>query len=96
MEWLNDENFISAGIPDMLYEEDMEVDYIDSPELYNPSAMAGDIEEEANVYDKYLRAELYIDIGPDGDPRKGTIKKRLKGEDRCPIGQGHHNPFLDT
>ena len=31
-EWLNDMNFVSVGIPDMLYEEDMEADYIDSPE----------------------------------------------------------------
>ena len=38
----------------MLYEEDMEADYIDSLEPYNPSATAGDIEEEANVYDEYL------------------------------------------
>ena len=96
IERLNDENFVSTGIPNMLYEEDMEADYIDSPELYDPSAMAGDIEEEANVYDEYLGAELYFNIGPDGDPRKGTIRKHLKGEDGHAIGWGHHNPFLDT
>ena len=28
-EWLDDENFIPAGIPDMHSEEDMEADYID-------------------------------------------------------------------
>ena len=89
-EWLDDENFIPAGIPDMLYEEDMEADYIDSPEPYDPSAIAGDIEEEANIYDEYLRAELYFDVGPNGG------RKCLKGEDGCPVGQGHHNPFLDT
>ena len=80
----------------LLCEEDMEADYIDSPELYNPSATAGDIEEEANVYDEYLGAELYFDVGPDGGPRKETIRKPLKGEDGRPFGQGHHNPFLDT
>ena len=80
----------------MIYEEDMEADYIDSLEPYDPSATAGDIEEEANVYDEYLGAELYFDVSPDGGPRKGTIRKHLKGEDGCPIGQGHHNPFLDT
>ena len=85
-EWLNDENFISGGIPDMLYEEDMEADYIDSPEPYDPSATAGDIEEEANIYDEYLGAELYFDVSPNGGPRKGTIKKCLKGEDGRPIG----------
>ena len=70
----------------LLYEEDMEVDYMDSPELYNPRATAGDIEEEANVYDEYLGAELYFDVGPDGRPRKGTIRKHLKGEDGRPFG----------
>ena len=95
-EQLNDKNFISTGIPDMLYEEDMEVDYIDSLEPYNPSATAGAIEEEANVYDEYLGAELYFGVSPDGGPRKETVRKCLKGEDGCLIGQGHHNPFLDT
>ena len=35
-------------------------------------------------------------MGPDGGPRKGTMRKCLKGEDGRPIGRGHHNPFLDT
>ena len=95
-EQLNDENFISAGIPDMIYEDDMEADYTDSPEPYDPTATAGDIEEEANIYDKCLGAELYFDVSSNGGPRKGTIKKCLKGEDGHPIRQGHHNPFLDT
>ena len=92
MEWLDDENFVSAGIPDMHYEEDMEADYVDSPEPYDPSAIAGDIEEEANVYDEYLRAELYLDVGPNGGPRKGTVRKCLKGEDGVGRNtQVHHN-----
>ena len=95
-EWLDDENFVSAGIPNMLYEEDIEVDYIDSLEPYDPSAIAGDIEEEANVYNDYLGAELYFDVGPNGGPWKGTVRKHLKGEDGHPVGQGQHNPFLDT
>ena len=86
MEWLNDENFISVGIPDMLYEEDMEADYIDSPEPYDPSATAGNIEEEGNVYDEYLGTELYFDISPDSGPRKGTIKKCLKGKMVAQLG----------
>ena len=96
MERLDDENFISVGIPNMLYEEDIEADNIDCPEQYDPSATAGDIEEEAYVYDEYLGAELYFDASPDGGPRKGTVRKHLKGEDGHPVGQGHHNPFLDT
>ena len=93
---LNDENFVATGAPDMLYEEDFEDDHINCPEPYDPDATAGDIEEDSNVYDEYLGAKLYFEIGPSGSPRKGTIKKRLKGEDGRPIGHGHHNPFLDT
>ena len=72
IEWLDDENFVSVGQPDMLYEEDMEVDYVDSPEPYDLTAVAGDIEEGANIYDEYLGAELYFDISPNGGLRKGT------------------------
>ena len=80
----------------MLYKEDFEDDHIDCPEPYEPDATAGDIEEDSNVYEEYLGAELYFEIGPDGSPRKGTIKKRLKGEGGQPIGHGHRNPFLNT
>ena len=80
----------------MLYEEDLEQDYIDNPRPYDPDATAGDVEEDTNVFDEYLGAELYFDVGPDGSPRKGTVKKRLKGEDGRLTGRGHHNPLLDT
>ena len=80
----------------MLNKEHFEDDHIDCPEPYDLDATAGNIEEDSNVYDEYLGAELYFDIGPDSSPRKGTIKKRLKGEDGWPIGHGHHYPFLDT
>ena len=93
---LNNENFVATGVPDMLYEEDSEDDHIDCPEPYDLDATAGNIEEDSNTYDEYLWAELYFDIGPNSSPRKGTVKKRLKGEDGQPIGCGHHNPFLDT
>ena len=72
---LNDENFVATGVPDMLYEEDFEDDHIDCPEPYDPDTTTGNIEEDSNIYDEYLGAELYIDIGPDGSTRKGTIKK---------------------
>ena len=69
---------------------------IDNPEPIDESGLAGDIEEGTNVYDEYLGAKLILDVGPDGAPRKGTVVKRLRGEDRCPIRQGHYNPLLDT
>ena len=40
----------------MLYEEDLEPDYIDNPQPYDPEATAGDVEEDTNVFDEYLGA----------------------------------------
>ena len=57
----------------MLYEEDLEPDYIDNPRQYDPEAMVGNVKEDTNVFDEYLGAELYFDIGPDGSPRKGMV-----------------------
>ena len=96
-ERLNDENFttLADGIPHMLHEEDLEGNYPDVPNPYDPSATSGDVEEDSNIFDKYLGAELIFDIGPDGSPRKGTVTKHLKGEDGQPIGHGHSNPYLD-
>ena len=54
---LDDQNFISPDAPNMLYEEDLEPDYIDNPRPYDPDAMAGDVEEDTNVFDEYLGAE---------------------------------------
>ena len=71
-------------------------DYPDVPNPYDPSATSSDIEEDSNIFDEYLGAELIFDIGPDGSPRKGTVTKCLKGEDGRPIGRSHSNPYLDT
>ena len=95
-ERLDDQNFVAPDAPNMLYEEDLEPDYADNPQPYNPEATVGDVEEDTNVFDEYLGAELYFDVGPDGSLWKGTVKKRLKGEDGRPTGCGHHNPLLDT
>ena len=101
-ECLNDHNFISSDATNMLHEEDLEDRFnevdegIDNPEPINESGLAGNIEEGTNVYDEYLGAELIFDVGPDGAPRKGIVVKQLRGADRCPIRQGHHNPLLDT
>ena len=80
----------------MVYEEDLEPDYIDTPWPYDPESAASDIEEDTNVFDEYLGAELYFDVGPDGSPWKGMVKKRLKGEDGRPTGRGQQRPLLDT
>ena len=46
-EWLNNENFTMSadGIPHMPYEEDLEGDYPDAPNPYDPSATSGNIKE---------------------------------------------------
>ena len=80
----------------MLYEQGLEPDYIDNPRPYDPEVRAGDVEEDTNVFDEYLGTELYFDVGPNGSPQKGMVKKCLKGEDSRPTGRGHHNPLLDT
>ena len=95
-ERLDDQNFVSPDALNMLYEEDLEPDYINNPQQYDPEATAGDVEEDTNVFNEYLGAELYFDVGPDGSLRKGTVKKCLKGEDSRLIRRGHHNPLLDT
>ena len=80
----------------MLYEQGLEPDYIDNPRPYDPEVRAGGVEEDTNVFDEYLGTELYFDVGPNGSPQKGMVKKCLKGEDGRPTGHGHHNPLLDT
>ena len=95
-ERLDDQNFISPDAPDMLYEEDLEPDYIDNPRPYDTEAKAGNVEEDTNVFNVYLGAELYFDVGPNGSPWKGMVKKHFKGKDGRPTSRGHHNPLLDT
>eukprot|EP00957_Ditylum_brightwellii_P192738 14675756-Ditylum_brightwellii.AAC.1 len=86
----------------MLYEEDIEGEMdeanegIDNPFQYDPSSLVGNIEEDTNMFDGYLGAELILDPGPDGSLRKGTVLKHRKGDDGRPIGTSHHNPLLDT
>ena len=100
-ERLNDANFVNEA-PGMLYEEDIEDEFgevdegIDNPLPVDPSALAGDVEEDPNTFDEYLGAELILDAGPEGSPLRGRVIKRAKGEDGNPIGTAHGNPLLDT
>ena len=83
------------GIPDMLYEEDMEADYIDLPRNHMIQVpTAGDIEEEGNVYDEYLGDRVCILTSVlTVAPEKGDHKEVLKGEDGCTIGWGTSQPI---
>ena len=51
--------------------------------------------DESEAIDKYLSAELILDIGTDNE-RRGTVTKRARGLDGEPIGHAHANPLFDT
>jgi len=51
--------------------------------------------DDASAIDKYLNAELILDVGT-GNERRGTVTKRVRGPDGEPIGRAHANPLFDT
>eukprot|EP00957_Ditylum_brightwellii_P136270 10392529-Ditylum_brightwellii.AAC.1 len=67
---------------------------IDNPLLIKPDALIGNLEEETYTLDEYLGAELILDTGLTGSARRGTVVKRTRGGDGCPIGVASRNPFL--
>ena len=86
---------------DILFEEDFdeEDEGIDNPEPFQPELVAGDVDtedQEVSTYDQYIGAELILDAGPEGSPRRGTVVKRARNSDGNLIGRGHGNPILDT
>ena len=56
---------------------------------------ADDEIEAANVFDKYVGAEVMLP-GPGEEEQMARVIKRLKGNDGTPIGRHHNNPILDT
>ena len=98
-ERLDDKNHIQSDSVSFLYEEDLdELDEgIDQPTPMDPTALVGDIEEDKpETFDNYVGAELILDTGLEGDPIRGQVVKRARGEDGRPIGTAHGNPYLDT
>jgi hypothetical protein len=51
--------------------------------------------DDDDAIDKYLTAELILDIGS-GNERRGRVMKRSRGQDGEPIGRAHTNPLFDT
>ncbi len=51
--------------------------------------------DEEDAIDKYLTAELIMDVGTDNE-RRGRVVKRSRGLDGRPIGRSHANPLFDT
>ena len=47
------------------------------------------------LLDKYLNAELILDVGT-GNEREGCVVKQAKGTHGEPIGCAHNNPLFDT
>ena len=103
-ERLRVDGHVQEGAPEMLYEEDVDVDDefdefnegIDQPVPMHGTFINDSEEDSGGTYDEYIGAELIVDMGPEGSPLKGTVVKRLKGEDGKPIGRAHYNPLLDT
>ena len=52
-------------------------------------------EDDEEVIDKCINAELIMDVGTDNE-RRGRVAKCLRGLDGEPIGRAHSNPLFDT
>ena len=61
--------------------------------MIQPELIEGEEVEEA--IDKYLTAELILDVGTNNE-RRGRVVKRAKGWDGRPLGTAHSNPLFDT
>ena len=73
-----------------------DIDHTPSAEEYddmNIEDRPDDDDEEA--IDKYLNAELILDVGTN-DEQRGHVIKRSWGLDGEPIGRAHVNPLFDT
>ena len=105
---LDDANFMIEGDGNstMMYLEDIDDDDnpgIASQQGLTPSKSEYDdmnIEErpegdDEQAIDKYLNAELILDVGTNGE-RRGRVVKRSRGLDGSPIGRAHTNPLFDT
>jgi hypothetical protein len=51
--------------------------------------------DDDDAIDKYLTAELILDIGS-GNKRRGRVIERSRGQDGEPIGRAHTNPLFDS
>ena len=100
---LDDTKYLMKNPSDIgiLFEEDLDDtdEGIDNPEPVKPELRAGDVDTQTNEessYDQYIGAELILEAGPEGSPRRGTVVKRARNIDGELIGRGHGNPILDT
>ena len=104
-EQLGDKNFLNPDADDAfddIYEEDIIAhgDGMNTPtdEEYGEMLEEDhkDIDEiGAEAYDKFIGAEVVMDLGDQG-PKKATVKQRARDRDDNLIGRAHKNPLLDT
>jgi hypothetical protein len=52
-------------------------------------------DDDEDVIDNYLNAELLLDVSTNNE-RRGRVIKRAKGNSGEPIGRAHANPLFDT
>jgi len=52
-------------------------------------------EDDQEAIDKYVNAELLLDVGTDNE-RRGRVVKRSRGLDGQPVGRAHANVLFDT
>jgi len=73
---------------------------IDRPIPIDPDLAAGDNEENGDkdntTYDPYIGAEIILDTGAEGSPRRGTVVKRARGQDGKLKGIRNNNPLIST
>jgi hypothetical protein len=62
----------------------------------NPDVPEADTVFDPDCFDGYIGMEIAMDTGPDDEPQKARVVKRLKGPDGQPIGVANANPILDT
>jgi Reverse transcriptase (RNA-dependent DNA polymerase) len=109
-ESLNDENFVVEGEGefDSMYLEDIDDDtnagVIREEDLHSTPSVDdyGDMhvddrpeDDDEEAIDKYLNAELIMNVGTN-DERRGRVIKRTRGPDGERIGRAHANPLFDT
>jgi Reverse transcriptase (RNA-dependent DNA polymerase) len=106
---LHDDNFVidGAGGFDSMWLDDVEIDDENPGVAYNPDLVPTEEEygdmlladrpeaDEEEVVDRYINAELILDLGS-GAERRGRVTKRARGLDGEPIGTSHANPLFDT
>jgi len=73
---------------------------INNPELKEQedidAAKAATDANRTTEFDPYLRMEIGLPRGPDGELQHATVRRRLTTDEGVPIGRAHSNPLMDS